>query len=366
MLDENPTSEAEGRAARAAEAAIEAALSHVSDSQPGIRRRSAGTGFFYVTPDGSKVTDPSTLQRIHDIVIPPAWTDVWICADADGHIQATGRDQRGRKQYRYHPRWLACRDEAKYSSLTEFARALPVLRRQVDSDLRRRSLSRERVVASVIWLLDNTLIRVGNRQYAQDNKSFGLTTLRDRHVEIEGAQLRFRFKGKSGKEWRLRLVDRRIARIVRSVQDLPGQQLFQYLDEAGERRTVRSQDVNDYLRDAGRGAFSSKHFRTWGGTVRAAAILAETPLPETKTGAAKALNAVVDQVAHRLGNTRSVCRNCYIHPAVVESWSTGDLAQEFAALRRTRRKTPEGLDAEETLVLRWLERRGKLAVNDAR
>ena len=215
-----------------------ASLIHVSDAMPGIVRKRSGRGFRYVAAGGKGVADGETLSRIRSLAIPPAWTDVWISPDPDGHIQATGRDQRGRKQYRYHPRWMACRDDVKYSSLVAFARALPTLRAQIDADLRRRGLSRERVVASIVWLLDNTMIRVGNAVYARDNKSFGLTTLRSRHVEVEGAKLRFAFKGKSGKEWKLKLVDRRMARIVRDVQELPGQHLFQYLDEDGERRLV--------------------------------------------------------------------------------------------------------------------------------
>ncbi len=289
MLDDSPTGAA-GRTAAAEAAAIEAELTYVSVSEPGIRRRASGSSFSYLGPDGRKVNDRATLQRIREIVVPPAWTDVWICPDPNGHIQATGRDLRGRKQYRYHPRWLECRDEAKYSSLAAFARALPPLRAQVETDLRKRSLSWDRVVGSIVWLLDNTMIRIGNAQYARDNRSFGLTTLRDRHVEVEGARLRFRFKGKSGKEWQLKLVDRRMARIIRSTQELPGQQLFQYIDEAGDRRQVRSQDVNQYIREASGGDFSSKHFRTWGGTVRAAAIFAETPLPETRTGVSRVMN----------------------------------------------------------------------------
>jgi DNA topoisomerase-1 len=217
------------------------------------------------------------------------------------------------------------------------------------------------VVASIVWLLDNTMIRVGNTEYARDNESFGLTTLRGRHVEVEGSRLRFRFKGKSGKEWQLKLIDRRIAKIIRSIQELPGQQLFQYVDETGEARLVRSQDVNEYIREASGGDFSSKDFRTWGGTVRAAALLSRTPLPESRTGISRALNAAVDEVAHRLGNTRSVCRSCYIHPGILESWTRGSLQDEFAALRRSRRKPKPGLDAEEALVLRWLEMRDEAA-----
>ncbi|MDQ2632441.1 MAG: DNA topoisomerase IB, partial [Pseudomonadota bacterium] len=257
-----------GRQQAAEEAARQASLVYVSDAEPGIRRKRAGKGFSFVTSSGKPVADRRTLARILSLVIPPAWTDVWICADADGHIQATGRDQRGRKQYRYHPRWSENRDEAKYSSLADFARALPKIRERIDADLRRRELPRERVVASVVWLLDNTMIRVGNAAYARDNRSFGLTTLKTRHVEVEGAKLRFAFKGKSGKEWKLKLVDRRMAKIMRSIQELPGQHLFQYINGGGVRRPVTSQDVNDYIREAGGGAdFSSKHFRTWGGTV---------------------------------------------------------------------------------------------------
>jgi DNA topoisomerase-1 len=352
LPDEISSGESEPRAAAVA-AATQAELTYVSDAEPGIRRRAAGAGFLYVGPGGGKVTDRPTLQRIHEIVVPPAWTDVWICSDPNGHIQATGRDQRQRKQYRYHPRWLECRDEAKYASLAAFAGALPALREAVEADLRRRSLSRERVVASIVWLL--------NTEYARDNESFGLTTLRGRHVEVEGSRLRFRFKGKSGKEWQLKLIDRRIAKIIRSIQELPGQQLFQYVDETGEARLVRSQDVNEYIREASGGDFSSKDFRTWGGTVRAAALLSRTPLPESRTGISRALNAAVDEVAHRLGNTRSVCRSCYIHPGILESWTRGSLQDEFAALRRSRRKPKPGLDAEEALVLRWLEMRDEAA-----
>src|SRR3954469_4075449 len=262
------------------DSAESAALIHTTDEQPGIRRKGAPGRFFYLMPDGSRLKEGATAARIRSLAIPPAWTDVWISLEDEGHLQATGRDARGRKQYRYHPRWSACRDEVKYSSLVAFAEALPLLRTTVDADLSRRGLPRERVLASVVWPLDNTMIRVGNAAYARDNKSFGLTTLRDRHVDIKGSSLRFAFKGKSGKEWRLKLVDRRIAGIVRSAQDLPGQKLFQYLDEDGNRRPVRSDDVNHYIRQAVGDAFSSKHFRTWGGTIHAASLFAQTELPE--------------------------------------------------------------------------------------
>ncbi|TIV80960.1 MAG: DNA topoisomerase IB, partial [Mesorhizobium sp.] len=304
-----------------------------------------------------RAVDETTLARIKAIVIPPAWTDVWISPDPDGHIQATGRDQRGRKQYRYHSQWTEERDGVKYSSLVAFAESLPALRRQIDADLRRRGLPLERVVASVVWLLDNTMIRIGNAAYARDNKSFGLTTLRDRHVEINGSSLRFAFKGKSGKEWKLKLVDRRIAKVVRGAQDLPGQKLFQYLGEDGDRRPVRSEDVNRYIREASGAEFSSKHFRTWGGTIHAASLFAGTELPESKTQQNRVINSVVDKVAERLGNTRAVCRKCYIHPLVFEAWTEGRLLDEMAEANK-RKRLIKGLDEEETLVLRWLQAHG--------
>jgi DNA topoisomerase I len=352
-----PANGENGRQQAAEEAARQVSLTYVSDTEPGIRRRRAGAGFSYAGPNGKPVVDKKTLARIESLAIPPAWTDVWICGDPDGHIQATGRDQRGRKQYRYHPRWSESRDEVKYSNLADFARALPKIRERIDADLRRHELPRERVVASIVWLLDNTMIRVGNSVYARDNKSFGLTTLKTGHVEVEGSKLRFAFKGKSGKEWKLKLVDRRIAKIIRSIQELPGQHLFQYINGGGERRAVRSQDVNDYIREAAGGSdFSSKDFRTWGGTVRALSLFAQIPLPDTKAGIARAMNVVIDEVARHLGNTRSVCRQCYIHPGVMESWAKGRLADELAEARRSRRKL-KGLDDEEALVLRWLEAR---------
>lgn len=340
------------------ESALQAELSYANDTGPGITRKRAGKGFSYRTSEGSRVTDAATLARIAKLAIPPAWTNVWIAEEEHSHIQATGRDVRGRKQYRYHARWSLCRDEVKFSSLVAFATVLPRLRAAVDRDLTRRGLPFEKVVATAVWLLDHTMIRVGNAAYARDNKSFGLTTLRDRHVKIEGGTMRFTFKGKSGKEWRLSLSDRRVARVVRGVQELPGQHLFQYVDDEGRRRALTSQDVNRYIRDVCGPAFSSKHFRTWGGTIRAASLFAEVPVPETKTVRARTLNAVVDQVAARLGNTRSVCRNCYIHPLVLERWEVGMLGGEMKLARRALRKPVEGLDEEEALVWRWLTRAG--------
>ena len=346
-----------GGAADAEKFARQASLVYVSDSTAGIGRRRRGRGFAFLSESGHALRDDETLARIRSLAIPPAWTDVWICPDPEGHLQATGRDQRGRKQYKYHERWSAIRDEKKYSSLVEFARALPDIRARLDADLRRPKLPRERVIASIVWLLDNTMIRVGNAAYARDNKSFGLTTLRSRHLVVEGSRLRFRFKGKSGQEWNLRVTDRRMAKIMRGIQELPGQHLFQYIDDEGARRAVRSQDVNAYIREAAGDLFSSKHFRTWGGTVRAATLLADTQRPDTKAGRARAMNAAVDQVARHLGNTRAVSRACYIHPQVMTSWTDGRLERELEAAGKSRRKPPDGLTDEEALVLRWLEAR---------
>jgi DNA topoisomerase-1 len=335
-------------------AATRADLSYVNDGEPGLRRRRAGSGFSYLDAHGHRVSDIETIRRIKSLAIPPAWTDVWICPDLAGHIQATGRDQRGRKQYRYHPSWTSCRDEAKFSSLAAFARALPRLRERVDADLRRRGLPRERVLAAVVWLLDNTLIRIGNDVYRRANRSFGLTTLRTRHLEIEGASLRFSFRGKSGQEWRLKLSDRRIAKVVRAIQDLPGQHLFQFLDENGQRHEIRSHDVNNYIREAIGPEFSSKHFRTWGATVSAGLLLAVEPLPDSKRAQLIALNSVIDSVAARLRNTRAVCRRCYIHPLIVEKWLDGSLGMNFQGIRRRTPRALKGLDADESTVLRWL------------
>ncbi|TIS91821.1 MAG: DNA topoisomerase IB [Mesorhizobium sp.] len=335
--------------------ADQASLTYATDTEPGIHRLRTDKGFSYKGPNGQAL-GKSTLARIKALAIPPAWTDVWISPDAGGHIQATGRDQRGRKQYRYHPQWAEERDGAKYSSLVAFAESLPDLRHQIDADLRRRGLPLDRVVAAVVWLLDNTMIRVGNAVYARDNNSFGLTTLRDRHVDISGSSLRFAFKGKSGKEWKLKLVDRRIARIVRGAQDLPGQKLFQYLDEDGSRCPVRSDDVNRYIRQSAGVDFSSKHFRTWGGTIHAASLFAQTHRPESQAQMKRVMNAVIDKVAERLGNTRAICRKCYIHPQVFDAWSEGRLLSEMADANKQRRPVP-GLDDEEAVVLRWLKAR---------
>jgi DNA topoisomerase-1 len=340
------------------QAALRAALVYVSDEAPGITRRRSGKGFSYRGPDGKPVRDPDTLARIRALAIPPAYTDVWISTDAEGHLQATGRDQRGRKQYRYHARWAEIRDEAKFGSLAAFGAALPAIRQRIDQDLKRRGLPRERVLASIVWLLQHTLIRIGNHTYARDNKSYGLTTLRSRHVADDGSRLRFKFKGKSGKEWNLQLVDRRLVRVIRSMQELSGQSLFQYVDDDGQPRTLSSQDVNLYLREIAHAEFTSKHFRTWAGTITAANLLREEIVPETKSGQARTLNMVIDQVASRLGNTRAVCRRAYIHPRVLENWLAGTLADELNRLSRSRPRATKGLDPDEALMLKWLRAPG--------
>ena len=334
------------------------ALIHTSDAGPGLRRIGAGKGFYYRNGAGERVTDPQVLARIRALAIPPAWRDVWICAQAAGHIQATGRDARGRKQYRYHPDWTAQRDAAKFASLAGFAHCLPRLRQQVEADLRQRGLTRERVLASAVRLLDATLIRIGNDAYASENNSYGLTTLRNRHLSLSGPELRLSFTGKSGQSWLLRLSDRRLARVIRDLQDLPGQRLFQYLDDAGTRHDIHSHDVNAYLREVMGDDFTSKHFRTWGATVQAARALARLPLPETQRARAVALNAVLDDVAKRLHNTRAVCRKCYVHPAAISEWEAGRLAKSLAAIERRLRQPGPGMSKGEAVVLRWLERTG--------
>lgn len=337
------------------EFAVEAAaggLRHASDADSGIRRRKSGRGFSYSKDNGGSISERD-IARIRSLVIPPAWTDVWICASANGHIQATGRDEKGRKQYRYHPLWTTCRGETKFSSLVEFGRVLTPLRQRMEADMRGRSLSLEKVAATVVWLLDNVLIRVGNSTYARTNKSFGLTTLRSRHIKVDGGTMKFVFTGKSGKDWNVRVTDRRIARIIRSIQELPGQHLFQYIGEDGERRVITSHDVNAYVREATGAAFTSKHFRTWGGTVYALEGLRAAELPESKTATKRLLNAEIDKVAGLLGNTRTVCRSCYIHPRLFESWEGGTLNEELKAARSVRITAP-GLEDDERLALKWL------------
>lgn len=322
-----------------------AGLTYVSDLDPGLRRVKTGGGFGYRTADGKRVEDETTLERIRRLAIPPAWTDVWICPDANGHIQATGRDQRGRKQYRYHEAWRSVRDAGKYDRIAAFGRALPKLRRRVEADLGRRGLAREKVLAAVVRLMEITLIRVGNDEYARQNKSFGLTTLRDRHVRFQGAGAVFEFRGKSGKVHRTGFRDRRLARIVRNCQDLPGQRLFQYLDEAGQRHAVGSAEVNAYIRQAMGEDFSAKDFRTWAGTLAAARALILNAPCGSASEAKRNINTCVKAVAGLLGNTAAVCRSAYIHPLVLEAYQDGALPLKAATSER----------AFELAVVRFLE-----------
>ncbi|MBA2961971.1 MULTISPECIES: DNA topoisomerase IB [Ramlibacter] len=307
------------------ETARAAGLRHVTDEQPGIARTARGDGFAYRKPDGDAVADERTLERIRKLAIPPAWTDVWICTSANGHLQATGRDARGRKQYRYHPRFREVREETKYEHMLAFAQALPALRAAIARHMALRGLPREKVLAAVVHLLETTLIRVGNDDYARENKSYGLTTLRNRHVAVEGAQLRFEFKGKSGKAWRLQLRDRRVAKVVRACQELPGQRLFQYRDDDGELREVTSSDVNAYLREISGRDITAKDFRTWAGTVMAALALQEVERVETQAGLKKNVREAIEKVAARLGNTPAICRKCYVHPEVLQAYAEGEL-----------------------------------------
>ena len=324
--------------------AAEAGLRHVSDAQPGIRRKCAGDGFAYERPDGTKVDDEATLARIKALAIPPAWTDVWICPSPRGHVQASGRDARGRKQYRYHAQWTAVRGNGKFDRIVAFGAALPKLRRRLRTDLRKRGYPREKVLAIVVSVMGETLVRIGNPEYARANRSYGLTTLRNRHVAfLRGGRARFRFRGKSGQEQEIVLDDKRLARLVHACRQLPGQALFQYRDDEGELVPVDSGEVNDYLREATGAGFSAKDFRTWGGTLAAFQRFARTTLPYRADGrpaGERALagleNAVVREVAQALGNTPSVCRKSYIDPAVFAGWRAGQLQELTANCRGER------------------------------
>jgi len=306
-----------------------ASLKYVDDSQPGYGRRRSGQGFVYLRPDGHVVRSPKVIRRIRLLVIPPAWTDVWICLEENGHIQATGKDIRGRKQYRYHERWRTVRDETKYERMIEFGRALPKIRAKVRRDLRLDGLPREKVLAALVRLMDQTAIRIGNEEYARLNRSFGLTTMENRHVQVTGNSIEFRFTGKSGKAHAIATSDPRLARIVRRCRDLPGQRLFQYLDADGKRQAVSSSDVNDYLREATGADFTAKDFRTWIGTLCAAAAVKSAEIPTTKHAIKVGLVQVVKTVAEQLGNTVAVCRKCYIHPRVLEAFSDATLRAQL-------------------------------------
>lgn len=348
------------------ESARVAGLRYVSDAKPGIRRKSWRGGFRYVGPDGAVVRDAETLGRIKSLVIPPAWTEVWISPNPKGHLQVTGRDARGRKQSRYHPRWREVRDETKYERMMLFGAALPVIRERVEKDLGLPGMPRAKVLATIVRLMEVTLIRVGNEEYARENKSYGLTTMRNRHVDVDGSTVTFRFQGKSGVQHTVDLSDRRLARIVRRCQDIPGYELFQYVEKDGTTHSVDSADVNEYLREITDEHFTAKDFRTWAGTVLACEMLREFEEFASQTEAKRNVVQAIKQVAAKLGNTPSVCRKCYVHPAVLDHYMSG------AMLKGVKQKvteesggdsgSAEALRREEVALLKLLERRVELAV----
>ena len=340
------------------EAAESVGLAYVSDDQPGITRRRKGKGFSYSGPDGALIHDEAVLARIRKLAIPPAYKEVWICPDPDGHMQATGRDAKGRKQYRYHARFREVRDGTKYTHMLAFARLLPQIRETVDADMKLRGLPREKVLATVVHLLETTMIRVGNADYVKQNQSHGLTTLEDGHVDVTGSELKFHFKGKSGKEWKLSYRDKRVARIVKASQDLPGEHLFQYLDEEGHQHSVTSSDVNAYLQEIAGAGVTAKDFRTWTGTVLAALALAEFERFDSQAAAKRNVRAAIEKVSARLGNTPAVCRKCYVHPEVIDSYMAESLALEIKDEVETElAQDGAGLRPEEALVLAFLHKR---------
>src|SRR5713226_7929685 len=346
------------RAHERRKAATLAGLHYVSDGFAGIRRRRSGTGWIYYAPNGSRIRDPDTRKRLNALAIPPAWTDVWICPDPNGHIQATARDARGRKQYRYHPSYREARDKSKFRRILEFSEVLPDIRDRVERDLRARDLSRRQILATVVRLLDRTLIRVGNDEYARENRSFGLTTLRGRHVQIKGSSLRFSFRGKSGVEHNVSLTDRRLAKIIQRVQDLPGTELFQYLDAKGRRQTISSDDVNAHLREITGRDVTAKDFRTWGGTMHAAVELRAMGPASSRREADRNIVRAIDAVSARLGNTRAVCRKYYVHPALVHAYLLGHTAplSPTPPSRGPRREQPTAaLRRDEVVVLEFLQ-----------
>lgn len=348
-------------------AAEEAGLVYVDDSRPGLTRKRSGTGFRYLDAKGSPLRDKAALARIRSLAVPPAYTDVWICPRSNGHIQATGRDAKGRKQYRYHPDFRQAREANKFSRIMAFANALPAIRQRVDSDMKGPGLSRDKVLATVVHLLETTLIRVGNDDYARTNKSYGLTTLRDPHVRVDGAALTFRFKGKSGKVWNVALKDRRVARIVKACQDLPGQELFQYIDTDGTQRDVTSSDVNAYLREIAGEDFTAKDFRTWAGTVLAALALREFETFDSAAGAKRNIRTAIESVAGRLGNTPTICRKCYIHPQVLDCYLEGGLLLQVKdAVESELSNDLSSLRPEEAAVLGLLQVRLAAAEDEAR
>lgn len=340
------------------DAAESAGLLYVNDDMPGITRVRAGKGFSYRDAKGRTIRDKAARKRFAALAIPPAYEDVWICPDPRGHIQATGRDAKGRKQYRYHPDFRELRDSAKYDHMLDFAAALPKIRGQVRKDMARRGLPAQKVLATIVWLLENTMIRVGNTGYAKENKSHGLTTLRDSHVSFDGSEVRFRFRGKGGKEWDLDIRNARVAKIVRAAQDIPGQHLFQYLDEDGARQEIGSSDVNDYLREVSGREVTAKDFRTWTGTVLAALALSEYEKADSETAAKANVREAIEEVAARLGNTPAICRKCYVHPQIIDAYMAHELKLELREMIADDLKRP-ALRPEEKQVLTFLKKRLK-------
>ncbi len=337
--------------------AKDAGLRYVSDESPGITRIKSRKGFAYVAPDGKPIKDKQTIARIKSLAIPPAYRDVWICPSENGHIQAVGRDARGRKQYRYHARWREVRDEDKYDKMIAFAAALPKIRARTKRDLKRPGLPREKVLATVIQLMEKTLIRVGNDEYARTNDSYGLTTLRDKHAKVKSNKVHFQFKGKHGIGHEIELDDPRLAKVVRDCQDLPGYELFQYRDEEGVVRDIGSADVNEYLREIAGEEFTAKDFRTWAGTVLASQALREIETFDSEAQAKKNVVAAVEKVAERLGNTKAVCRKCYIHPAVLHAYLDGSMLQTLKQRAAVMAKSMSKLRPEEAAVLALIQRR---------
>jgi DNA topoisomerase-1 len=339
-------------------AARAAGLRYANDGRPGIARKRAGKAFRYLDAGGRPVRDEGDLKRIRSLAIPPAWTDVWICPDPLGHIQATGRDEKGLKQYRYHPRWRAVRDECKYGRMEVFGRALPRIRERLEQDLALPGLPRRKALAAVVRLLELSLIRVGNDEYARSNRSYGLTTMRNRHSSVHGSKIRFEFRGKSGINHSIDIEDRRLARVVERCQDLPGQELFEYVDEEGNVQDVGSSDVNDYLREISGEDFTAKDFRTWAGTVLAAMALQEFEAFDSDAQAKKNVVRAIERLSQRLGNTPSVCRKCWVHPAILASYLDGSMLESLR--RRTKEEMDESLGdlrPEEAAVLALLQNR---------
>jgi len=338
------------------ESAKVAGLLYVSDERPGFSRQQKGKEFLVFNQRGRAVKDEGQLRRIRKLAIPPAWSDVWICPEANGHLQATGRDARGRKQHRYHPRWREVRDESKFNRMVLFAKALPKIRERTEADLAQPGLTRRKVLATVVRILETGLVRVGNEEYAKTNNSYGLTTMRDRHVKVSGGSIKFQFRGKSGKFHSIELSDPRLAKVVKKCQEIPGQELFQYFGETGGRQRISSTDVNEYLREIAGEEFTAKDFRTWAGTVLAAMALREVEKCDTQAQAKKNVVKAIERVAEQLGNTPTICRKCYVHPFVLEAYMDGSLMLQAA---RARARTKHALNAEEGMVLALLGKRLK-------